>query len=149
MGREVMEPAEDILAGHTCESGWRVGPRDESGGGGGGRRGHGYLEETGRGRAEGAAVIRLLGEPIVTAWGPRGGGIGESTLRLIRVSIPFRVLSQFEKAPGGDRQIPQKVLSLFCFTSSALKFRWGIGHLTRWVCLRPVTRELVIPPGRP
>jgi len=43
VGREVVESAEDVLAGDTCEGGWRVGTRDESGGGG--RRGHGYLDE--------------------------------------------------------------------------------------------------------
>jgi len=42
VGREMMESAEDVLAGHTCEGGRRIGSRDESGGGG--RRGHGYLE---------------------------------------------------------------------------------------------------------
>jgi len=58
VGREMMESAEDVLVGHTCEGGRGVGTRDESGGGG--RRGHGYLDElagTGRVRTEGAAVI--------------------------------------------------------------------------------------------
>jgi hypothetical protein len=43
MGGEVMESAEDVLVGDTCEAGWRVGPRDESGSGGGGRGGHDCL----------------------------------------------------------------------------------------------------------
>jgi len=46
VGREVMESAEDVLAGDIREGGWRVRTRDESGGGGG--RGHGYLAGTGR-----------------------------------------------------------------------------------------------------
>ena len=75
-----MESAEDVLAGHTCEGGRRVGTRDESGGGG--RGGHGYLEElagTGRVRTEGAAVIRVVDEPIVRLGCSDGTGRKEPT----------------------------------------------------------------------
>ena len=39
VGREVMEPVEDVLIGDVCQAGWRVGPGDESGS----RGGHGCL----------------------------------------------------------------------------------------------------------
>jgi len=67
MGGEVVKPAEDILAGHTRESGWRVGTRDESGGGS--RRGHGYLEEsagTRRGWAEGGRCYKAVGASLLS-----------------------------------------------------------------------------------
>ena len=35
VGREMMQPAEDVLVGYTCQAGRRVGPVDESGGRGG------------------------------------------------------------------------------------------------------------------
>jgi len=35
VGRKVMEPIEDILVRHACQTGRRVGPGNESGGGGG------------------------------------------------------------------------------------------------------------------
>ena len=59
MGREVMEPVEDVLVGYACQAGWRVGPGDERGGRGGGHRTLGGVSRDGGGtRLEGTVVIR-------------------------------------------------------------------------------------------
>jgi len=125
VGREVVESTEDVLAGDTCEGGWRVGSGDE--GGGGGRRGHGYLEElagTGRVRGEGAAVIRQQGEPIVRSWLVVSGfGRKEPTCRSSPLHKKGRRLWS-PGAQGGNPQLPSRAFTTirspdrYCFGSS-------------------------------
>ena len=108
--RKMMESAEDVLAGDTCEGGWRVGPRDESGGGG--RRGHGYLEELagmGRVRAEGSAVIRVSDEPIVRLARCDGIGRCEPTCR----SIPLHKKGSLVVAWGPRGKLTIAIKSIY------------------------------------